>query len=177
MMTTRTSPFHFFRAYKETGYVVGKNAAIEDRGAEDRDDRLPALAADLIRRRVAVIATTGTPATLAAKAATTVIPIVFSTGANPVAWGLVASLNRPGANLTGIPSLTGELKPKELQLLRELVPHAATCCPVWLSRGPVLSEYPICHRRIAGGCAHAGLGRGEDNRVASRLAAQDETAT
>jgi putative ABC transport system substrate-binding protein len=115
----------FLQGLQETGYVVGKNAAIEYRGAEDHDDRLPALAAELVRRRVVVIATTGTPATLAAKAATTVIPIVFSTGADPVALGLVASLNRPGANLTGIASLTSELKPKELQLLRELVPHAA----------------------------------------------------
>jgi putative tryptophan/tyrosine transport system substrate-binding protein len=131
---------------------VGKNAAIEYRGAEDHDDRLPALAADLVRRRVAVIATTGTPATLAAKAATTIIPIVFGTGADPVALGLVAGLNRPGANLTGIGSLTGELKPKELQLLRELIPHAARfgvlADPSFRSTPSVIAELQAAARTL-----------------------------
>jgi putative ABC transport system substrate-binding protein len=107
----------------KAGY--GQNVAVEYRNAENQFDRLPALAADLVRRRVAVIVTSDSAAALAAKAATTTIPIVFATGDDPVALGLVASLNRPGANLTGSAMLTAELAPKQLQLLRELLPNAA----------------------------------------------------
>ena len=115
----------FLQGLKETGYVEGQNVAVEYRYAENQYDRLPTLAADLVRRRVAVVATIGVDATVAAKAASKTIPIVFGTGTDPVALGLVASLNRPGANLTGIANLTDELAPKQLQLLRELIPNAA----------------------------------------------------
>jgi putative ABC transport system substrate-binding protein len=115
----------FLQGLKDAGYVEGQNVAIEYRWAENHYDRLPALAADLVRRRVAVIVASTTPAAVAAKAATTTIPIVFVTGGDPVALGLVASLNRPGANLTGIANLASELAPKQLQLLRELIPSAA----------------------------------------------------
>jgi putative ABC transport system substrate-binding protein len=116
----------FLQGLKETGYVEGQNVAVEYRYAENQLDRLPALAADLVRRRVAVIVASGNRAALAAKAATTAIPIVFNVAGDPVAFGLVASLNRPGANATGSSSLAFELAPKQLQLLRELIPNAAT---------------------------------------------------
>jgi putative ABC transport system substrate-binding protein len=115
----------FFQGLKETGYVEGQNVAIEYRFAENQMDRLPALASDLVRRRVAVIVTSGSAAALAAKAATTSIPIVFATSGDPVALGLVASFNRPGANVTGIANLDAELGPKQLQLLQEVFPNAS----------------------------------------------------
>jgi putative ABC transport system substrate-binding protein len=114
------------RGLNETGYAEGRNLVIEYRWAGNQADRLPALAADLVRLRVTVIATAGLLPALAAKAATISIPIVFIVGADPVQLGLVASLNRPGGNLTGFNSFHGELGAKGLALLHELVPSTRT---------------------------------------------------
>jgi putative ABC transport system substrate-binding protein len=110
---------------KETGFVEGQNVAIEYRYAEGRNDRLPALVADLIDRRVAVIVGNNL-ATRAAKAATSTVPIVFAYGGDPVIDGLVASLNRPGGNVTGVVFIEGALGAKRLELLRQIVPKATT---------------------------------------------------
>jgi putative ABC transport system substrate-binding protein len=114
------------RGLNQTGYIEGRNLVIEYRWAGNQADRLPALATDLVQLRVAVIVSPGLVATLAAKAATTSIPIVFSVGADPVPLGLVASLNRPGGNLTGFNNVASELGAKGLSLLHELVPGTAT---------------------------------------------------
>jgi putative ABC transport system substrate-binding protein len=116
----------FLRGLDENGYVDGRNVAIEYRWAEGRIDRLPSLVADLVQRKVNVIAATTTPAAVAAKGATGGIPVVFTTIGDPVQLGFVASMSRPGGNMTGVSSLAVEVAPKLLELLHDLVPKAGT---------------------------------------------------
>jgi putative ABC transport system substrate-binding protein len=131
----------FRKGLGTAGYEEGRNVGVEFRWAEDHNDRLPALAADLVRRQAAVIAAPGsTPAALAAKEATTTIPIVFAIGSDPVSIGLVASLNSPGGNLTGATSLNVDVGPKRLELLRELVPGARVIGLLINPTSPKLAE-------------------------------------
>ena len=125
----------------ETGYVEGRNAAIEYRWAGDRIDQLPVMVDDLVRRQVSVLAVLGsTPAALAAKAASTTVPIVFTIAGDPVQVGLVASLNRPGGNLTGVVTLNVEIAPKRLELLHELFPTATSFALLVNPANPALAE-------------------------------------
>ena len=134
----------FRQGVRESGYVEGHNVAIEYRWAQNQYDRLPDLIADLVRRQVAVIAATDAPSAIAAKVSNTTIPIVFATGNDPVKGGLVASLNRPGSNVTGVTFLSNELGTKQLGLLRDLRPQAERIAvfvdPNWPLTEPFLSE-------------------------------------
>jgi putative tryptophan/tyrosine transport system substrate-binding protein len=125
----------FRQGLNEAGYVDGQNVKIEYRWADDLYDRLPAMAMDLVRHEVTAIVA-NTPAVRAAQAATKTIPIVFITGVDPVAFGLVASLNRPGGNLTGVASLVDEVGPKRLELLHDLLPNASTVALLINPRNP-----------------------------------------
>lgn len=134
----------FHQGLSETGYVDGRNVVIEYRWADGRNDLLPALAADLVRRRVTVIATPGsTPATLAAKAATSTIPIIFWIGGDPIELGLVGSMNRPGGNLTGVTTLNHGLVAKRMELLREVAPGTSSIAVLINPTSPTLSRITI----------------------------------
>jgi putative ABC transport system substrate-binding protein len=130
----------FALGLKEEGYIEGQNVAIEYRWAGDQEDRLPVLAAELVHRQVTVIVAGGSPASVAAKTATATIPIVFETASNPVTFGLVASINRPGGNLTGVTNLNVEVGQKRLELLRQLLPAATNIAVLVNPSAPAITE-------------------------------------
>jgi putative tryptophan/tyrosine transport system substrate-binding protein len=139
----------FAQGLKEEGYIEGQNVAIEYRWAGDHEDRLPVLAAELVHRQVTVITAGGTPSSVAAKAATATIPIVFETASDPITLGLVTSLNRPGGNLTGVTNLNVEVGQKRLELLRELMPAATNIAVLVNPSAPALTEQFIGNLQAA----------------------------
>ena len=169
----------FRQGLNETGYIEGQNVAIEYRWAELHHDRLPELAADLVRRKVTVIAATTTTAALAAKAATATIPIVFEVASDPVKLGLVASLNRPGGNLTGVTNVNIEVAPKRLELLHEIIPTATTFALLINPSNPTLERLaslavryavPAIYQWREFAAAGGLISYGSDTRDAYRLA-------
>ena len=142
--TTAASAKHlvtaFLQGLKEAGFIDGQNMVIDYRWADDHNDRLPALVADLVHRQVTVIAALTTPSALASKAAATTIPTVFVTAGDPIKLGLVTSLNRPGGNFTGITLTNAEVAPKRLQFIHELVPAASAMALLVNPNNPSLAE-------------------------------------
>jgi putative ABC transport system substrate-binding protein len=139
----------FRHGVNEVGYMEGRNVTIEYRWADGHHDRLPELAADLVRRKVTVMAATTTPAAFAAKAANATIPVVFEIGGDPVKLGLVSSLNRPGGNVTGVTQLNTEVRPKRLELLHEVIPTATTFALLIDPSNPALAEAAVRDMRAA----------------------------
>jgi len=144
---------HFLDAFRqglsELGYIEGQQISIEDRWAEGRNDRFPGLAAELIRLKVAVIVAASTPATLAAKNATNEIPIVMTLVSDPVGAGLVASLSRPGGNITGLASIANEVVGKQLELLKEAIPQVSLVAVLWNSANPAFQTLQLREAEVA----------------------------
>jgi putative ABC transport system substrate-binding protein len=180
----------FLRGLKEVGYIEGQNVAIEYRWAEGHIERLPALVADLVTRQVAVIVVAGsTQAALAAKAATSTIPIVFNVGGDPVKFGLVMSLNRPGGNLTGVSFLTNMMASKRFEVLQQMVPTAAVIAFLMNPSNPTSAESEVTEvqeaarafghssrvhhaARRRGGCVAARSARAADGNAGGRVSQQ-----
>jgi putative ABC transport system substrate-binding protein len=139
-----------FRAgLQETGFVDGQNVIVENHWADNHNDRLPAILADLVRRQVAVIVATTTPAALAAKTTVTTVPVIFETGGDPIQHGLVSSLNHPGGNITGVSQSNQEVAPKRLELLREALPQAKVIALLINSTNPTLAANIAASLRVA----------------------------